>query len=1364
MPEEKKKDSFTFSDKIKNSKPAASKSFANRISSKIGSDGKPKKTLFERTKRDAPFFIAAIVALLLLPFLYKYSGTVSEEPLVTPGSEESMFDPERYGFDTVTGDPEGQIAQLAGRDPLSLIKGFGSGEEASDDSHLYDIDRSGLDDNQSYTGTSVEENNTNIYKRNAAPATRAAFRRAATKINSLPSAGLNSRGGGKLGVGMWGGGLKAAARKVGAEAPRTSPKPVSLQPLQAAGKPSRSYFGQGAAAEARRSKDAMSKGNAMQALMDAQMKPIEPGKIGGLTGGAFGPGGGGGDLKRSFAFNGKEPWWWDMMKKRSQMEWEADFNRKWDWIKWKDKLLQGFLNGVLSCLFTGTDDWSMGNMFGAMEGGGNPAKCGEYTEEQWKNCAECMKFGAFGKQSCKMFISQFGENSVAAKKGWQGGNVAGATMGPIMQRIDCLSNGLGAMLTKKWFGNDKKGALSEANDCSTFKMDGIYKAVQTGKGDWSVFHYVVGIPTNQLSTYYSVAPDQQRKMLVVGYLHPGTTFNSKIPEVAERKGFIPLFVESVAIKSKKLKDGDVDPKYKKDYEGAVASAQSEKDSSVQSARNQAAAKLESDLKACVQQHADTNSKAYKNCVDAARGTADGTVAGSSKKAKTSYKQSKASAKVSRNNAKTVYNIRGGDLPEDVEVALTELTQQTSNGGLLSYTEFLGILRQGGGIRDAYKSSTNAVEQLSLSTKGAKEGKGFVTGARCAYPLARISCDFYATANTGVQDGQSAVVGNSNVPFAHLVFANGMQGGADAYKAMQDKFVIAYKVQSNGNEFANAFSTTNTNDVAQAYVVPHADVRPFEGTWRTQDSGRANSLGTAKNTGLNYQVLAKTLPADVRGKRLILNWEIRQCPSIDVDGSAVTKGGCHNGTVYNNTVDKDGNVTASRAVGQSLPGEVVSTATCVYFDETEVSSAEIEPQQPGECDAADAWQKSAKCCAEKMGAQGYTWKNGQCVAPTPESREGEPNGAPPAAVTFLAPKPSWVPASSTGRKAGTGPSQDIFNGGFLQGKAGGNCDVMDGYILNSNTAKSYVDAVVADYNGKNASLPLKTLDNGGYAFTGTGGFPTVGEFMDAMNIASSMGKTAVPKQAVCAFGRAVMAASEDKSVPRAKWPSYNGTAYAPRNPFGSFLDYIGEEAAFWPSPYYIAPDGAEKCDMRFLYMGWKEEGKPLCSASGIAKKYHWGAYSSNAKPNSAYRNSSAGRKAGYPLAALSKLGQYTAEGTSPNARQHDMRKAYHLGTGYKSGNSNDGANALVRDDREGAFTDLSGDACSYLYGEDETMRVSDVLTYVQAVCTNGLGYKPSGDVSDAWWKSGNKGTYTTPDGSSSTTVRGVSASDLKRHGE
>ena len=322
MPEEKKKDSFTFSDKIKNSKQPASKSFANRISSKIGSDGKPHQTLFERTKRDAPFIIAAIVALLLLPFLYKYSGQVAQEPeMVTPGYEDAIVNPDRSGFD-FTGDPEGQISQLSGRDSMDLIVGFGKRqeEEESDDSSLAEMYRSGLaeDTSASYSRSDMDEevNNTNIYKyrKQAAPQTRAAFRRAATKIGNLRGAGLSGRGGGKLGVGPWGGGLKQAANKVRTPGPRNSTKPVSLQPLASAGKPSRSYFGQGAAAEARRSRDAMSKGNAMQALMDAQMKPVEPGKIGGILGGDFGgPGGGNGNLQRQFAFNGKEPWWWDMM-------------------------------------------------------------------------------------------------------------------------------------------------------------------------------------------------------------------------------------------------------------------------------------------------------------------------------------------------------------------------------------------------------------------------------------------------------------------------------------------------------------------------------------------------------------------------------------------------------------------------------------------------------------------------------------------------------------------------------------------------------------------------------------------------------------------------------------------------------------------------------------------------------------------------------------------------------------------------------------------------------------------------------------------------------------------------------------------
>ena len=188
---ENKKDSFTFSDKIKNSKPAFNP-FSKRVPSKIGSNGKPKKTLFERTRRDAPFFIAAAAALLMLPFLYKYSGSVNEGVIIPPGSEDSVFDPERFGFEPSVEDPNGQIAQLTGRDPLSLIKGWGSAdEEAGFEDEPYEDFRvqDGLDDNYNVPPASSSP-------RSYAPAaTRAAFKRQATPIKELGDASLNMRGG-----------------------------------------------------------------------------------------------------------------------------------------------------------------------------------------------------------------------------------------------------------------------------------------------------------------------------------------------------------------------------------------------------------------------------------------------------------------------------------------------------------------------------------------------------------------------------------------------------------------------------------------------------------------------------------------------------------------------------------------------------------------------------------------------------------------------------------------------------------------------------------------------------------------------------------------------------------------------------------------------------------------------------------------------------------------------------------------------------------------------------------------------------------------------------------------------------------------
>lgn len=495
---EEKKDSFTFSDKIKNSKTAASPSFANRISSKIGSNGRPKKTLFERTKRDAPFFIAALVALLLLPFLYKYSGQVNEEPVIAPSSEETAFDPERYGFDTAVTDPDGQIAQLSARDPLSLIKGFGSGEEdsSSAEDSMEDYDRSGLGDTSSgssYSSTGPStETTTNIYRRKAAPATRAAFRRSATKIKEMGRAPMASAGGG-LNVTPWGGSLKGAAKKVRASGPRTAPKPVSLQPLQAAGKPSRGYFGMGNAELARRSKEALSKGNAMQALRDAQFAPINPGRIGGLSGSSDRHGGGASDLKHGFNFNSIKPWWWDLMKTRSQMEWEKKFNRKWNWIEWGDKLAQNILGGVINCLLTGEDDGAMGEMFGASGSDAQDAGCkcnkGLYktAEEMKKAAPEVVILGQF-KKWCQ---NEKGGGALGCK--WQDAKAQGG--GFLKTRADCLGVNL--------FGKaGLKGAMTNADitsangdgkaACKDFEINKVYSMKLAGNySKWNAYHFVV---------------------------------------------------------------------------------------------------------------------------------------------------------------------------------------------------------------------------------------------------------------------------------------------------------------------------------------------------------------------------------------------------------------------------------------------------------------------------------------------------------------------------------------------------------------------------------------------------------------------------------------------------------------------------------------------------------------------------------------------------------------------------------------------------------------------------------------------------------------------------------------------------------
>lgn len=1241
------KDSFTFSDKIKNSKPMGSKSFANRVSSKIGSDGKPRQTLFERTRRDAPFFIAALVALLLLPFLYKYSGQVSEEPMVTPGSEESVFDPERYGFDTATGNPDGQIAQFAGRDSLSLIK-MGDDTSATDEvTNDYIPSHDGYDASQeSSTRTEVEENNTNIYKRAAAPATRAAFRRAATKINPLSSAGLTSRGGSRLGVGMWGGGMKTAARKVGASGPRNSPKPVSLQPLQAAGKPSRTSFGNGSAAEARRSKDAMSKANAMQALMDAQMKPVQPGKIGGLGGGNFGPGGGKGNLDRKFTYNGKEPWWWDMMKTRAQKEWEAKFNRKWDWIKWKDKMLQGFLNGIFSCLATGTDDWSMGKMFGAEADAGKEPTCCGVKQKNWEGFAGVGV--PFNETTCKGFKKK-PEYKDACASGWNDGNKNKVTMGPIAQRVDCLSNGFGASFSKMWsklFGKNK-GTFAEAGDCNTFAKDGLYTAdfaSTKNDGKWTVFHYVVGIPTNRLSAYYQMTPTKQAQELVVGYIDKGTTFNSNISAMKDRKNFVPLFVESVAIKNKKIrkdKPAPTKPSSGTDTTGAASGAE---------------------------------------------------VA-----------------------------------PEEVEALQTPI----------KYTKFLGVLRKGGIMKDA--GETDAKDSLSVSTKGAKQGKGFVTGARCPYPLVRITCENHATVSN-----QGAKI--DGMPYAHLTFTNGMSGDM-AYNLMKSRFLISYSVQGQNNDVAQAITTSTDIAQGQYYDIPHMDIQKYTGSWSTQMTGPGfvtNSLGTERTSDLSegYQVIANSANIKkLRGSdrtnpsnRTIITWEIRQCDSLSVDGESINKGGCQNGVIKER--DEKGKVTA--ILGQDRPGRVVSTATCVYDDGGGV-----------------------------MEVPGFPTITGNDPAPQQEPVQPQPIVQEPGKVkldlaNYLSGN-GGIPAkyNEQGRKdVGLTIPTDF---GFHTSLNSANCRAVGlqrlakkdaaQAVFNNSAAKSYVDSVLAAVN----AAPELTAKNTEVVHSGE---VSVGQLVDAMTIAyqKNLLNREVPIEVVCSLGKTIgyTSVDPDARVLRNVW----------RNTFGAFAAYTGVNSSFYPAPVVPGEDGKEYADRRFwgcndiktsartadeeknadgtLYKMSVDDCKKSprdarCRLKNIVIRngHHYGNYNWNGKygPLGQVRR----RDGDYDRNAYKKAleeGGWTTNADDPNAFPlHAIADVVERKFGFTRKQSLT-ADELKTEDVAGLddynrreyvkayrniFNDVDKAGCQL--DDAGTMPVADALRYIGAVCTNGKNKKP-----------------------------------------
>ncbi|MBR4355119.1 MAG: hypothetical protein IKP96_00880 [Elusimicrobiaceae bacterium] len=1286
MPEGKKKDSFTFSDKIKTSKQTAPKSFANRISSKIGLDGKPRQTLFERAKRDTPFFIAAIVALLLLPFLYKYSGQVSEDAsVITPGYEDAIVNPDRSGFDLTGENTEGQIAQLSGRDSMDLIVGFGKHREEESEDSLSDLYRSGLSEDKaaSYTRSDMDEeiNNTNIYKyRKKAPVqTRAAFRRAATTIGRLGQAGLSGRGGGRA-IAPWGGSLKTASKRMRPQGPRNSTKPVSLQKLTPAGKPSRSSFGQGAAAEARRSKDAMSKGNAMQALMDAQMKPVEPGRIGGILGGDFGgPGGGNGNLQRQFAFNGKEPWWWDLMKTRSQMEWEKKFNYKWGWIDFGTKLLQNLLDPFLSCFFTGTDDWSMGKMFGAVAGAGDDPKCGELTEEDWKNCDACLKHGKFGKRPCKSYLATLDPNSSMVKKGWQGSNKAEANMTWWQSRRNCWTEGISAYVSGKL-------SLDETSDCNNLAA-GYYQVNPSGAArKWNTYIYVVA---------RNYMPEASKVYL-----------DKKAP-----RGFL------CTDDSDKLKIGHVNSS------GVGATGLNEKFDGKKSGTER------TEHEASLQKRHGGDEKLTEDIYDRdAETVQNGCVIYLQKGDTFNYKNFETSM-IARFKELLKKQGSTGDLEVEARNAFLQLDLMFVESfsakdkiGLASHTVDLPMTYWR--FRDAYirhkrtqtaNDETFAFNRNVDNRKYRIEGADYIMGDRCPWNNALgLACvDYPQDIMFDNIDG----IDEFKFPTAYVAFKRGYHG-------------LDNPTASNGGTWKNG-KTSVSRALEEIQVT--AEFIPL----------KKGEIGNVEQHTVD--------PLAVKGEPALVQYQFKHVVNAD----------------KSNRVDFPKDLPGEVIWRLYRSGKLLETRTCDVnsaADDQGVSPT-VEEKEP--CEKGP--DTSQECCEEVYAKNDpkneYKWINEKCQITPKQQRRQEgvaPLEGPSTDCVALASGLNFVPRDPEGGRkpfdCNRTPVQSDFKESLVSqykpkalkepAMPAQSCEEVVGLIMDSNAAKQFVEDVRVKYNNKHQGAPqLKEI----------GKFPTDGEFVDALNLAQTLGITKVPAAAVCELGRDIVRLSRDPHTAKAK--TYTKKHASPydeefvgktdeffHNDLGAFLIYVSPSAMLYPAKY-IVQDG--ECDMRFMPVQ-SGECYPL---SGLPGKFHFnnygtfmltGAYGTWEHPR--------GFAASLTERGLDKLN--TNPPLQALADDKISTKEFPVKDCGKELNCSKRGNAYRKQlstflTEGSGFKAGEGNACVAFYGGDgPDIKVADVLEYIQMVCTAGLNFKPNGVGSD---KPGGGANKPLPRGSGSNGV-------------
>lgn len=1305
MPEEKKKESFTFSDKIKNSKPANSKSFAKRSSSKIGSDGKPRQTLFERTKRDAPFFIAALVALLLLPFLYKYSGNAEEEPtLVTPGYEDSAFNPERSGFDGFAVDPEGQIAQLTGRDPLELI-GLGrkATEEVNEDEDF--LERSAYSGEGSSASHSLdeqdeEENTTNIYqyRKKAPAATRAAFRRAATPINRLPGAQRAGASGSRLGVGMWGGSIKPAANKVKGSSPQSAPKPVSLQPLQAAGKPTKAYFGQPNSQLARKSKDAMSKGNAMQALMDSNFKPVEPGKFGGVIGGDFGgPGGGKGDMKREFNYNAKEPWWWDMMKQQAMMDWKAKFDLKWKAINKLADIGLHWLEGILNCLFTGNSDGDMDSFLGS--GGGASGKAAKCCGKERAIAEPLIKQagGTWGKNGCKTLQLSLGKDK--CPEGWEGGRDGGeARVGFFAQRGKCFGAAVG-----KYTAGDL--GLNEGAGVPCDDLPHYYRVNPSGEArKWNIYTYVVArnyVPKAVWDVFQTLNPTARRGYLCteaddhyeIGKKASAGVSETALPDTYEKTG-------TVSEKSNTYKSRD---RYSKE-QNLLADMY---ERNPEDLRN-----------GCVIYQVKSDTFNYKNFETEMVGRFEKLL-----KEKGGVKEEEAAAKA-----------REAFLQLDLMFVESVATKDK-----LGYAAWGRTGHQVEDLPMVYHRFEDIFIRHKKSTASATGSRTNVDNRKYRVPNVDMvqgdRCYFKQDIALSCEDLVNDETGN---PVAHVVFKKSYKGGAPinaaeeaknlvvtaqytaaAYAASNQKVGRAGMVQTLNGPSVSSDGQTLTYTFKNILDVMGQPARSFaasmssEPTTTTETSDDGNG-GTTTTT--------RTESSESFGFVGKVTWTVKR--KSDADGAALKAECAINTSGDGSTVTVNNKNCNNKDESEKCCRYFVQLAGLIYGKDYTYKNGkciQLKIQIP-ECKD----MHTSKRCCELMHDPKWGDRYGTDYTYNEQTQRCEPIRVPSEKrFVHFAPIISWVPNGLECRRPKDKPEERLTKSHFPSSSCTRyvppaerdenttthqHCGLQEQIVMDSKAAYDFVMEVADRYNEQaevqsGQRNPIsKELEHPNY--------PTDGEFIDALQMAAKLGIKEVSSAAVCELGRDMIRMSRDPHVGDRRADSEGNY----KNDLGAFLAYIHETSVLYPNIWYKESEG--NCDWRFIPEGASCKGR--ASTVKMGKAFYFNKYNDSSRtkgyPNAVLKRytdslDAVGIGQKYPLNALVK-GKRDIPHNCPVTVCQQERKKY-----------SPTFRGLLRDNPDQVGQGIACEA--FVGGANVKMSVADALTYVSHVCKIGLDVKPYG---------------------------------------